>query len=198
MDQNTLHDLIATRRTCRAFSDHPLPSDVLERILWAAQGITDENGNRTAPSAHALHPLRLRLASGSIEGLSPAVYDVSAGEGSLVRVRDGDVRRELMDATIDDQPWIASATAILTIVADMVTPVRDFADQEPLGKRGYRYVYIEAGAAAQNAMLQATADGLGSVLVAGFNDTATAGVLGLRPPYEPILHLCLGWPEPAS
>jgi nitroreductase len=56
---------------------------------------------------------------------------------------------------------------------------------------------MEAGAAAQNVLLQATAEGLGCVLIAGIDDEATAKALGLEPPMVPLLHLCFGWPATA-
>jgi len=45
---------------------------------------------------------------------------------------------------------------------------------------------------AHNIQLQAVELGIGCVLVAGFQDEATAAVLGLEPGLTPVLHLCLG------
>lgn len=67
----------------------------------------------------------------------------------------------------------------------------------PCGQRGQRYAWIEAGAAAQNIQLQATADGLGSVLVAGFPDDDTSKVLALNSSIKPLIHLCFDWPDVA-
>jgi SagB-type dehydrogenase family enzyme len=44
------------------------------QLLWAAQGITDSEGRRTAPSAGALYPLEVYLVAGNVEGLSAGVY----------------------------------------------------------------------------------------------------------------------------
>ena len=76
----------------------------------------------------------------------------------------------------------------------MVAVTHHFSEQPPLGTRGLRYAYIEAGATSQNIHLQATAEGLGCVLVAGFKDEATADVLELEAPTAPVLHMCFGWP----
>ncbi|MFB9869171.1 nitroreductase family protein [Vreelandella sulfidaeris] len=65
---------------------------------------------------------------------------------------------------------------------------------KPYGARGARYVYLEAGAAAQNLQLQAVAQGLGSVWVGGFDDEATGHILGLKVPLTPIILLCVGHP----
>lgn len=175
----SLNQALSQRRTCREFSDQPVPYDAVKRMLWAAQGKTDDSGNRTVPSAHALHPLRLLITVGNVETLASGIYTVNSDVDNLFAVVHRDARAALQAAAVDEQPWIAQAAGIITICADMVTPTQDFADQLPLGMRGARYVYLEAGAAAQNVQLQATVDGLGCVLVAGFKDEATAGVLKL-------------------
>ena len=191
----TLDDALRRRRSVRDFTDAAIPADALARVLWAAQGATDESGNRTAPSAHALHPLRLFVTAARIEGLESGFYAVSPETGEMQQLHTRDIRADLQRAAIDDQAWIGESACILSICADFVTPCRDFADQMPFGQRGARYVYLEAGAAAQNALLQAAVDGLGGVLVAGFEDEATAAVLGLAAPIAPVLHLCLGKPQ---
>ena len=70
MTDLTINDALARRRTVRDFSDEQIPLDALKRLAWAAQGITSSDGKRTAPSAHALHPLELFCLPNRIEGLS--------------------------------------------------------------------------------------------------------------------------------
>ncbi len=188
-----LKDVLTGRRSIRAFDIQPVSMDALERLVWAAQGVTDDAGNRCAPSAHAMHPLRLLIAAGEIEGLATGLYTVDPKTATLQSIHSRDIRPALKAAAVDDQTWITDAPLIITICADMVTASQNFADQQPYGTRGPRYVFIEAGAAAQNTMLQAVAEGLGSVLVAGFRDEATADALGLKSPLAPILHICIGF-----
>lgn len=191
----TLQDAIVSRRSCRRFSTAAIPGDALQRLLWAAQGITGNTGNRTVPSAHELHPLRLFVAVGHVENREPGLFACDLEGEPLRPVDSRDIRAELQACAIDDQPWLGQAAAIITVCADFVTPTRAFADQPPYGTRAMRYVHIESGAAAQNMALQAAAEELGCVLVAGFHDEATAAVLGIEAPYAPVLHLCLGWPS---
>ena len=167
---------------------------MLHKLLWAAQGITDETGKRTVPSAHALHPLRLYVTAGHVTNLTVGVYRASGDTLGLTPHIDQDVRARLREAALDDQPWIAQAPLIITLCADMVAASAAFADQPPYGTRGRRYAYIEAGAAAQNVQLRAGAEGLASVLVAGFRDEATAAILSLPTASEPLIHMCIGWP----
>ena len=65
--------------------------------------------------------------------------------------------------------------------------------EKKYGRRAERYVWMEAGHAGQNLLLQATAFGLGSVIIGAFNDRAVKEVLGLES--EPLSLLAVGRPE---
>ena len=69
-----------------------------------------------------------------------------------------------------------------------------FTEQPPQGRRGERYVFLEAGAMAQNITLQAQALGLGAVIVGGFDDSRVSALLQFKAPQQPVLMLCLGLP----
>ncbi len=193
----TFSQALAARRSHRAFTDEAVPQDIVHRLLWAAQGATDDAGNLTAPSAHGLHPLRLYVSAGNVQDVAPGVYRADLENRSLVPHVARDVRTELEHAALTEQPWVGEASGIISVCSDLAAPAEAFVDQAPFGLRGLRYVHIEAGAAAQNIYLQAAVEGLGCVLVAGFKDEATAAILGLEPPVEPVLHMCFGWPAEA-
>ena len=76
MTDTTLAQALTRRRSGRDFQERPISLAALQSLLWAAQGITDESGKRTAPSAHALHPLRLMVLAGRIDGLEAGAYAV--------------------------------------------------------------------------------------------------------------------------
>ena len=114
MGEPTFSDVLRERRSHRDFRDATIPRKVLDRLVWAAQGTTSEDGKRTAPSAHALHPLKLTLTAGRIEGLEPAIYDVAADPKTKLSLAvAGDQRQALEAAALDDQPWVARAAGIL-------------------------------------------------------------------------------------
>ena len=194
MSEKTLSQVLSQRRTVRHYSKAPVPLQVLKKLLWAGQGITGPDGKRTAPSAHAIHPLRLYLSVNRVVGLGKGLYEVDPSDQGLKLITDSDVRSALTKAAIDNPEWIMDAACVIVVCADMVTPSQAFADQKPFGSRGARYIYLEAGATAQNIQLQAVAEGLGSVWVGGFEDEATAEVLHLRAPLAPIVQLCVGYP----
>jgi SagB-type dehydrogenase family enzyme len=60
------------------------------------------------------------------------------------------------------------------------------------GNRAERYVHIEVGHAAQNVYLQATALGLGTVIVGAFDDRRVQEVLGLANDEAPLALLPVG------
>ncbi|MBN9887996.1 SagB/ThcOx family dehydrogenase [Salipiger abyssi] len=185
-----ISNLLAQRRSVREFSDTPLPRAAVDRLIAAAQGYRDPSGKRAAPSAHALYPIRLFLTVARVTGMAAGVYEVDAetGEAALRTARD--LRRDLREAAFEDQPWLENAPLVVTLCADLEKLNAAFFDQPPIGHRGERYAYVESGAIAQNLSLQAVEMGLGSVLVAGFDDDKTADLLQV--PMRPLLHMCFG------
>jgi SagB-type dehydrogenase family enzyme len=63
------------------------------------------------------------------------------------------------------------------------------------GERAERYVSLEAGHAAQNVLLEATALRLGAVPVGAFDDDAVARALPLRRDERPIYMVAVGHPR---
>jgi nitroreductase len=60
------------------------------------------------------------------------------------------------------------------------------------GERGIRYIYMEAAHAAENVQLQATALGLGSVMVGAFKAEEVSRILALPEGEEPVYLMALG------
>jgi SagB-type dehydrogenase family enzyme len=176
------------RRSVRAFAPTPLtPADVAQ-LLWAAQGRTDAQGHRTAPSAGALYPLDVLLVAGRVEGLPAGLYRYLPDGHRLQPGATGDLRAAVAAAT-RGQAWVAQAPALLVIVAD---PQRS---TPRYGARAERYLSIEAGHAAQNVYLQATARGLGTTIVGAFDDQALRAALGLTAAHVPLAVLPVGHPR---
>lgn len=139
-----------------------------------------------------MHPLRLFVVANHVEGLNKGLYEIDPLDLSVKSLMSSDLRVALRKASIGDPQWVTDAACIVAFCADMVSPSQAFADQKPYGLRGPRYVYLEAGAAAQNLQLQAVSEELGSVWVGGFDDEATAEILGLQAPVTPIILMCVG------
>lgn len=181
--ERALHE----RRSVREFGKTALTQQEVSQFLWAAQGITSRDGLRTAPSAGALYPLELYLAAGNVQNLDPGIYKyVSAGH-KLKKIMAGDQRRELAAAALG-QDCVANAAAVLVFAAVERRTTRKYAS------RGVRYMHIEVGHAAQNVFLQATALGLGAVVVGAFDDDRLRETLKLPEGEAPLYLMPLGRP----
>lgn len=190
-----LKDLLSARRSVRSFSEESLVLDILKIVLYAGQGRTSADGKRTAPSAHALYPLTLKIIVRKVEGLASGLYafDSDAGElSSFLGLIDNE---SLSAAVLGDEKWLQSAPAVIVIVAQRDLAIQHFAHQQTDGLRGARYVDFEAGAAVQNIYLAATAAGLGGVVVMGFDDMKMNKTLRLAPAFFPVAFFCLGHPS---
>jgi len=190
----SLAEALRARRSIRRYAGRPIDLARLLRLLEAGQAITDGDGRRATPSAHGLYPLALFVAAGSVDGLATGLHRYDPGANALARLATGDLRAGLRAAALEDQPWLAEAPAAIVVAADMARAREVFAAQPPPGRRGARYVYLEAGALVQNVCLQATALGLATVFVGGFDDAKMAATLGLPEPFEPVGLICAGWP----
>jgi SagB-type dehydrogenase family enzyme len=171
----------------RSFGARGLTTDELGQLLWAAQGITGPDGRRAVPSAGALYPLVLHAVIGQASAVTPGVYRYLPASHEMVLVAPG-LQREKLGAATRGQDWIATAAAIMCIAAVFPRTTAKY------GARGRGYVYVEAGHAAQNLMLQAVALGLGATMVGAFDDEAVTRLLQLGAEETPLCLLPLGTP----
>ena len=169
------------RRSIRSYSDESLTLPEVSQILWAAQGITDSQGHRTAPSAGALYPLEVYLVAGNVEGLETGIYRYEPVQHEIHLLDDGDYRGELCGAALSQSSVAKGAVSIVFSAIYKRTTVK-------YGERGIRYVHIELGHAAQNLCLQAAAMDLGVVTIGAFDDNGVADILGL-PDDEKALYI---------
>jgi SagB-type dehydrogenase family enzyme len=179
---------LALRRSVREFASEPLSLSAASQLLWAAQGVTEPGGGRTAPSAGALYPLEVYLVAGAVTDLPPGVYHYEPRRHRLVLSAKGDRRAGVAEAALD-QDWVAEAPAILVLAAVQQRTARKY------GARAARYVHIEVGHAAQNVYLQALALGLGTTVVGAYRDDALAGLLELPRQAKPLALLPVGVPR---
>ena len=176
---------LSGRRSTRRFDPSPLDLSVVAQLLWSAQGITNDRGFRTAPSAGGLFPLEIYLVTGQVSGLESGAYAYDPVKHHLMRVSSGDIRADLAEAALGQQ-WIAAAPAVLIIAARFDRTTRKY------GSRGARYVYIEAGHASQNVYLQSESHNLGTCVVGAFDDVSLRALLGFPQDIDPIAIMPVG------
>jgi len=177
----SLEETLARRRSVRSFSPRPLGAAGVGQLLWAAQGMTDEDGRRTAPSAGATYPLELYALT------ADGVFRYQPADHALQLVRPIDARPELA-AAADGQECVASAPLILAITS---VAARTEARYQ---SRAEGYIRLEAGHAAQNVLLQAVALGLGAVPVGWFDKARVGETLEVPPGETPLYLIPVGHP----
>jgi len=186
-----LETAITRRRSIRNFTPELITLSQLSQILWATQGvIANSGGFRTAPSAGATYPLDLFMVCGanSVDPIKAGVYRYIVDSHSLIRHLEGDVRRELARAALG-QDCIYEAPVDIVICAEYErTTIR-------YGTRGEKYVHMEVGHTAQNLYLQATALGLGTVVIGAFHDEQVREVLKLEKRCKPLYIMPVGKPS---
>jgi len=177
----SLEETLQKRRSVRDFRKMPISLADVSQLIWAAQGITHVEGRRTAPSAGALYPLELYLLAGDVRDLPAGIYRYVTHQHRLEPVRAGQFRADIAAAALH-QYWLEDSAAILIFAAVESRTAGKYGD------RGIRYIHMEAGHAAQNALLQAVALGLGATPVGAFDEKQVAKTVGL-PREEIVLSL---------
>lgn len=161
----SLEEALARRQSVRELKSGALSWEQIGQLLWAAQGISHGDGLRTAPSAGARYPLEVYVS------VAEGVYHYDPRRHQVTRVGSRDVRRDLRRAALDqeslDAPCVVAIAAVVERTAGRY------------GERALRYVHMEAGHAAQNLLLQATASGLAAVPVGAFDDRKVQQTLAL-------------------
>jgi SagB-type dehydrogenase family enzyme len=175
----SLEKVMAARRSRRSFLSQPLTLEQIGQLCWAAQGQEAGSRYRTAPSAGATYPLELFVVTG--DGL----FHYLPAEHTLEKLTGRNLRAEL-SAAAWWQKFIEEAPLTIVFAAEFSKTTNHYS------KRGIRYVYMEAGHAAQNVHLQAEALGLGSIAVGAFDDTAVSKVLSLLKNLEPVYMATVG------
>lgn len=183
--RHTVERVLQERRSIREYDDRPLPTRHLAQLLWAAQGVTGPGGERTAPSAGAFYPLEAHVAVGRVIALPAGLYRYEPQRHALHAGERGDRLRVIAAATLG-QSWIENAGAVIVLAAVYGRTTATY------GERGRQFVHMEAGHAAQNVYLQATALGVGTVVVGTFDDAALKEAMEMRPDEEPICLMPLG------
>jgi SagB-type dehydrogenase family enzyme len=171
----SLNDALAHRRSIRSFQSTKLTLQEISQLLWAAQGVTDDQGHRTAPSAHAQYYLHLYVAQP--EGF----FEYIPASHSLQKLSDKDLR-----GTLSPQETVKGAPVVFLIAGEYERATKS------VGQRGAHLVDLEAGHAAENLLLQATALNFGAVPVGGIDPKQTGQAASLSVGITPIYLIPVG------
>jgi len=178
----SLEETLTRRRSVRSFTEEELTLEEISQLLWAAQGLTAAWGGRTAPSAGALYPLEVYVATPN-----GFYHYVPQGRKVIIQSQD-DLRLKIWEVALK-QDAIREAAAVFVITAVYERTAKKY------GARAERYVKLEAGHACQNILLQAVALNLGAVPIGAFYDDQVQAVLSLPTDHEPLYLIPVGRPR---
>ena len=190
-------------------------------IVWAAQGITSDAGQRTAPSAQQIYPLTVYVFSQNVSGLAPGAYRYVPQGHPLEVIGLGDMSQQFRTPApvgfvividLDKKPGTRPAAngtgpgstapvatpGVLPAVSPGVSV--SAAAPAPAGSSGmteetiHSWYYAEAGHAAQNMYLQAERLDLGMVTPARFDAAKLQSLLHLEGNMTPFYYIPAGHP----
>jgi SagB-type dehydrogenase family enzyme len=184
----SVESALRRRRSVREFGKGALTLAEISQLLWAAQGITGPEGQRTAPSAGALYPLEVFLVACDQDQSPAGVYRYRPQGHDLIPVVRGDQRAKLAGAALE-QDRLKEAPVTIVIAAVYERTARKYK------QRAERYLHMEVGHAAQNVHLQAVALDLGTVVVGAFDDAEVKRVLTLAVNEQPLCLMPVGKPR---
>jgi SagB-type dehydrogenase family enzyme len=171
--------------------------DMLTRTLYLAAGVIKrkrlagggEMRFRAYPNTGALYHIDLYLVTGELPGLAAGVYHFGPHDFVLHRLRAGDYRAVLAEAS-GVEARIARAPAVL------VSASTYWRNAWKYQARAYRHCFWDAGTLHANLLAAADAELLQPRVVLGFADARVAALLGLDAMREaPLTLVPLGGTE---
>ena len=137
---------------------------------------------RAAACTGALYHIELYLVCGGLPELEDGVYHFSPHDFSLRKLRTGDFRKVLVEAS-GNQPAVAAAPAVL------VTSSVYWRNAWKYQSRAYRHSFWDSGTMLANMLSVGRAYGLPLQILTNFVDQPVNDLLGLDTDKEAALHL---------
>lgn len=162
------------RRSRREFAETPLTLAELGQMLWAGQGMTNDQGGRTAPSSRNKYPLRLFVAVDRVTDVPQGIYEYLPETHSLGQVTAGSLAGEWEAISAQVHPQVAAAVIFVSAV------ITDPTTAQP--------TLQESGHVGQNFYLQAEALDLNMTVMGGFDSEPAQSVIGIDA-FEKVLYL---------
>lgn len=197
-----LDDALSGRRSQRGpFASRPLLLTELGALLDLSVGARrqapskDVKGEtppaetrdlRTFPSAGALYPVEVYVATLACASVERGIHHYDPVKHALARLSPCPAKGDLERMILADNLWSGAAAALIFTGVFERT-------QAKYGERGYRFVLLEAGHAAQNVLLCAQSLGLAAAPIGGFCEDALGAAMGLdREKESPVYAVLLG------
>ncbi|MCH8989024.1 MAG: SagB/ThcOx family dehydrogenase [Chloroflexi bacterium] len=172
--------LSAISRQASATGTDRVPDlNTLSSVLHFSAGITKrinypwgEMAFRAAACTGALYHIELYLVCGELPGLEAGVYHFDPAVPALRRLRTGDYRATLAEAS-GDEPAVAQAAAVI-VYSDVI-----WRNSCKYQAREYRHAFWDSGTILANTLAMASAHGIPARVVLGFVDESVNRLLDL-------------------
>lgn len=184
--KRSLEECLSMRRTVREFSEAPLSVAEAGQLMWAAQGITSPEKQRTAPSAARLYPLDVYVVAGNME-FPAGIYRYLPERHQLLPLQDGDKRPALCKAA-PQREFLPDVPMVVVITGTRKRTAQKFPDD------AMRFMCLEAGHVMQNILLEATALGLICVPMGAFSAEEARKALKPAAGEDPLYMTAIGKP----
>ena len=158
-----------------------LSNGLLNRQATSRSGRTIEF--RTAGGTGARYHLELYFACADLPGLDAGLYHYAAHDHSLRKLRAGDFRQVLVEASGDD-PAIAQAPLVVVMTSTFWRNAWRYKG------RAYRHTFWDAGTTMANLLSVAASIELPTRIVLGYADGAVNDLLGVDGQREATIALC--------
>ncbi len=141
---------------------------------------------RAASATGALYPIELYLVTSNLPGLDAGVYHFNPLDFALVRLREGDYRADLANAS-DESCTRSPFTIVMTSLA--------WRNAWKYEARSYRHWFWDSGVIAANLLATCASEGLPIKLVLGFVDSKVDELLRLEALKEATVCLAVLGPD---
>jgi SagB-type dehydrogenase family enzyme len=174
-------------------SARPVDVDAIAHLLYFSAGVlrtrTHPGGSifyRAAACTGALYHVDVYVAAGPLPGLAAGLYHFGPHDFALRRLREGDHRGHLRDAT-GAEPHVAGAPVLMVLTSTF------WRNAWKYRTRTYRHSFWDAGTLLANLLAAASALGVPAHVATGFADDGVARLLDVDPAREaPLAIVAIG------
>jgi len=196
ISQKAYSKLLDIRRSERVFNaSEPMSQAELAFLLWSTQGIQEIRGEsyaalRPVPSGGARHPFETYAVLRNVQDLKPGIYhylpqqNVGSKDVSIEFLGELDNIDSRIVEMVAGQKWVAQTSALFLWACVA------YRGEWRYGTLSHRVLLIDAGHVGQNAMLSASAMGIGSCCIAAYNQNTCDKLLGLDGYDEFTVYAC--------
>ncbi len=184
---NDILAIIHNRESHRVFTQETISLLQLSFLLYSTQGVKSIRGNnyatlRTVPCGGARHEFETYLVVRAVEGLKSGAYHYLAQTHELEFLHDVDELEETVNKSLSGQAWCKKASVVFYW---SIIPYRS---EWRYGIHAHRPALIDAGHIGQNLYIACEATGLGTCVLAAFDDEICAKLFELDNEEEYIVY----------